>query len=391
MKKKRLFGKRKISKRKQQKLEKLNEQRVNELQNRKKKLLAIYEKRQATKRRNFILIGFSTLVFVALLVGILLSDIGKIDEAKSALVPSTSEKVSQKNDDKKESNNETPQQTSKSEKSKESNKGKESNKKQNSSAQNDDKKNNESKQNVSSGAFIKAKVTKHVDGDTVHVTLENGETQKIRFIGIDTPETVHPNKDVEFYGQEASDFTKNSIYNKTVYLEKDVSDTDKYGRHLRYVWLEKPKEINESTIKTKMLNGILVAQGYANASTYQPDVKYQDYFTRFQREAKNKNLGLWDEAKLAAFEKANTKQETANKPSSESSNTKPPTNNENTGTSKPETIKTPYIANSNPKSMIFHKADCSSVKDMAERNKVPMETREQAINGGYRPCKRCNP
>lgn len=154
--------------------------------------------------------------------------------------------------------------------------------------------------------FISAKVTKHVDGDTVHVTTEDGEELKIRMIGVDTPETVHPSKPVEFYGKEASLFTEEKIFEETVYLEKDVSDNDKYGRALRYIWLEVPEEKdlnNKEAIKNKLFNAMLIAKGYANSSTYQPDVKYQEIFTELERESREANLGLWDSAKLEEFER----------------------------------------------------------------------------------------
>ncbi|NBI08171.1 thermonuclease family protein [Senegalia massiliensis] len=154
--------------------------------------------------------------------------------------------------------------------------------------------------------FISAKVTKHVDGDTVHVTTEDGEELKIRMIGVDTPETVHPSKPVEFYGKEASLFTEEKIFEETVYLEKDVSDNDKYGRALRYIWLEVPEEKdlnNKEVIKDKLFNAMLIAKGYANSSTYQPDVKYQEIFTELEKESREANLGLWDSAKLEEFER----------------------------------------------------------------------------------------
>lgn len=154
--------------------------------------------------------------------------------------------------------------------------------------------------------FISAKVTKHVDGDTVHVTTEDGEELKIRMIGVDTPETVHPSKPVEFYGKEASLFTEEKIFEETVYLEKDVSDNDKYGRALRYIWLEIPEEKdlnNKEVIKDKLFNAMLIAKGYANSSTYQPDVKYQEIFTELEKESREANLGLWDSAKLEEFER----------------------------------------------------------------------------------------
>lgn len=230
--------------------------------------------------------------------------------------------------------------------------------------------------------LVKGKVTKHIDGDTVHITLDDGEVLKIRMIGIDTPETVHPSKPVEFYGKEASDFTKNSIYEETVYLEKDISDTDKYGRALRYIWLEIPTEINEEAIKAKMFNGILVAQGYANSLSYPPDVKYQDYFTKFQKEARENNLGLWDENKLKEYElSTNEKEETKDEKKEEDKNVTVKENNQNK--------EVTYIANTNTKK--FHKESCSHAKKISENNKAEYNSREEIIGLGYIPCKVCNP
>jgi micrococcal nuclease len=137
--------------------------------------------------------------------------------------------------------------------------------------------------------FVKATVTRHVDGDTVYVKI-NGKSSKIRFIGIDCPEYT---KEIEPYGKESSEYTKSQLLGKTVYLETDVSNTDKYDRLLRYVWLEIPKKITEEEIRSKMFNAKLVLNGYAYAGNYPPDVKYTDYLKKFQKEAKDSKTGLW--------------------------------------------------------------------------------------------------
>jgi len=136
----------------------------------------------------------------------------------------------------------------------------------------------------------KAKVVRVIDGDTVEVELSNGAKEKVRFIGINTPESTTR---IEPYGKEAAGYTKNQLTGKTVYLEKDVSDRDKHGRLLRIVWIEQPKEISESEIRAKMFNSILVLEGYAQVATYPPDVKYAEYFKKFTAEARAANKGLW--------------------------------------------------------------------------------------------------
>jgi micrococcal nuclease len=142
-------------------------------------------------------------------------------------------------------------------------------------------------QSVEGISFEKAVVSRVVDGDTV--VLSDG--RRVRFIGMDTPESTTT---TEFYGKEASDYTKSRLTGKPVYLEKDVSETDRYGRLLRYVWLSLPTETSDSEIRSKMFNAILVQQGYAQASTYPPDVKYQEYLTKYNSEARDANKGLWN-------------------------------------------------------------------------------------------------
>jgi len=139
-----------------------------------------------------------------------------------------------------------------------------------------------------------AKVVRVIDGDTIEVEYVAGAelpATRIRLIGINTPESTTR---VEPYGKQASDYTKQQLEGKTVWLEKDVSETDKYGRALRYVWLtQPPADPSEQEIRTHLFNAVLVLNGYAQVATYPPDVKYVDYFTKFQREAREKNRGLW--------------------------------------------------------------------------------------------------
>lgn len=149
--------------------------------------------------------------------------------------------------------------------------------------------------------FEEATVVRVVDGDTIHVEI-NGEKKKVRLILVDTPETKHPRKPVEFYGKEASAYTTHELDGKTVYLEKDVSDTDRYGRLLRYVWLDIPEGKDlEKDLREKCFNAKLLLQGYANLYTFPPDVKYVDYFRFFEKSAREAGLGLWNAEAAALF------------------------------------------------------------------------------------------
>lgn len=124
--------------------------------------------------------------------------------------------------------------------------------------------------------FTAAALVRVVDGDTIVVNRGNGE-ETVRLIGIDTPESVHPDESRNTAeGDAASAHTKEVLADvDVVYLEKDVSETDKYGRLLRYVWLDVPGDpIAEAP--EKMLNAMLVGDGNAVAKDYAPDTKYSE-------------------------------------------------------------------------------------------------------------------
>ncbi|WP_134702948.1 stalk domain-containing protein [Ammoniphilus sp. YIM 78166] len=135
---------------------------------------------------------------------------------------------------------------------------------------------------ISSVAKQMLTVTRVVDGDTLEVNWK-GKTEKIRLIGIDTPETVHPDKGVEAYGKEASNFTKAQLEGKQVLIEFDVGERDRYDRLLGYV----------SLTNGTFFNAELVAQGYAQIATFPPNVRWVDLFTHLQADAKNAKRGLW--------------------------------------------------------------------------------------------------
>ncbi len=120
-----------------------------------------------------------------------------------------------------------------------------------------------------------AQVVRVIDGDTIEVSI-GGETYKVRYIGIDTPETKDPRKSVEWMGPEAAAKNEELVGGRMVSLEKDVSETDRYGRLLRYVW--------DGDL---MVNADLVWLGCAQVSTYPPDVKYADCFLELQRDARD--------------------------------------------------------------------------------------------------------
>ena len=141
------------------------------------------------------------------------------------------------------------------------------------------------------GATETARVVRVVDGDTIVIDRGRGN-EKVRYIGMNTPETVKPDTPVEFMGKEASAANAALVEGRTVTLEEDVSDTDQYGRLLRYVWVGEGAGASGMT----MVNLALVEQGFAQADTWPPDVRYADLFVAAQRHARERGLGLWGPA-----------------------------------------------------------------------------------------------
>lgn len=142
--------------------------------------------------------------------------------------------------------------------------------------------------------YESATVTNVVDGDTIDVEITGrtdgpaaGETEigseyRVRLIGIDTPESVKPGSPVECFGKEASAAAEALLDGADVRLVKDVEETDRYDRLLRYVYIE-----------AEMANARLVANGYASAYTYPPNVRHSDLFVELEREAREAERGLW--------------------------------------------------------------------------------------------------
>lgn len=126
--------------------------------------------------------------------------------------------------------------------------------------------------------FEKAKVASVIDGDTI--ILDNNK--KVRFIGIDAPEKYYDGKKDDCFAVEAKDVFQQLLENQVVELEKDVSETDKFGRLLRYVYLD-----------GEFVNEFLVRQGFAKALIIPPDTKYKDLIINAENSAQNQRLGLW--------------------------------------------------------------------------------------------------
>ena len=131
------------------------------------------------------------------------------------------------------------------------------------------------------GEAIEGTVVRVVDGDTIHVKLWE-RVEKVRYIGVNTPETHHPTRGEEPGGREAAEVNRRLVAGQRVRLELDVLARDRHGRLLAYVW-----------VGDLMVNAELVRLGYAQVMTVPPNVKHQELFVKLQREARDAGRGLW--------------------------------------------------------------------------------------------------
>ncbi len=131
---------------------------------------------------------------------------------------------------------------------------------------------------ASQGDLAVVQVVRVIDGDTIRVCCVFGDRVKVRYIGVDTPETHHPMKGIEPFGKEAAEANRKLVDGKTVRMEFDVQQFDKYGRILAYIYLE------DGTF----VNAWLVENGYAMVMTVPPNVKHQVLFLKLQREARER-------------------------------------------------------------------------------------------------------
>jgi len=129
--------------------------------------------------------------------------------------------------------------------------------------------------------FTEAECSRVIDGDTIEVSIA-GETYTVRYIGVDTPELDDSRPEYRALAEEATQANQDLVEGKIVRLEKDVSESDRYGRLLRYVF-----------VGYNFVNAELVSGGYAWAKSYPPDTKYDALFHDLESEAENEGLGVW--------------------------------------------------------------------------------------------------
>ena len=213
------------------------------------------------------------------------------------------------------------------------------------------------------------KVVRVIDGDTVIIDLDGKQT-RVRLIGVDTPETVHPRKAVEFYGKEASRFTSNLLKGESVFLEYDQQKQDGYGRTLAYLY-RAPDGL--------FVNLEIVRQGYGHAYTKYP-FKYMELFRRHERAAREAGRGLWGESAPPAREAAPPK--------------KVPAAQGKKG--KPDDVQTTtvYVTRTGKK---YHLESCGVFPGnpnpdnlFQAKSKIAISLKDAKARG-YKPCDSCRP
>lgn len=181
------------------------------------------------------------------------------------------------------------------------------------------------------------RVIRVVDGDTIELE----KLGKARYIGINTPETKHPSKGVEYFGPEAYEANRRLVAGKRVRIGFDAGKQDRYGRYLVYAYTG-----------STFVNAYLVEAGYAQVMTVPPNVQYADLFVQLQREARANGRGLWGARPL-------------------------------------DSGKSIYWGSVN--SNKFHWPSCEWARKIREEHRVVFKTRQEALDKGYTPCKVCKP
>jgi micrococcal nuclease len=139
---------------------------------------------------------------------------------------------------------------------------------------------------------VTARVTSVVDGDTIHVKLADGGEETVRYIGIDTPETVKPGTPVQCGGPEAHEANDRLVYGRTVTLRFDAERRDVYGRLLAYVYLPRPGA------RPLFVNAELARRGLARTLTIPPNDSFAPLLARLAGRAGVRGWGLWGRCPL---------------------------------------------------------------------------------------------
>ena len=148
--------------------------------------------------------------------------------------------------------------------------------------------------NIVANGLYYVRVTRIIDGDTIEVAFNSSHTEKVRLIGVETPDNTRRKNSSNRYNKNALDYAKKELLNKKVWLNMDTQLRDRSRQLLGYIWTEKPVNgESQWEVRSKMFNAHLILEGYAEVIDSKPNDKYDDMFKRFSREARNENRGHW--------------------------------------------------------------------------------------------------
>ncbi|TCS95712.1 thermonuclease family protein [Hazenella coriacea] len=215
-----------------------------------------------------------------------------------------------------------------------------------------------------------ATVIEVIDGDTIKVEIE-GRKESVRFLLIDTPETNHPKLGEQPFGQEAKRFVKEMLPKGTkITYEKDVSDRDKYGRLLGYIY------VGDQSVQEALLERGLARVAYI----YEPNVKYVDEYRAIQKQAQKKGVGIWSIEDYA--QKDGFHPEVMAEPHVKQNKEKQSGIESNDPESK---HLGPFVASKN--SEVYHKIECKEAEQIKPENRIYFETEQEVQDTGRRRSK----
>jgi endonuclease YncB( thermonuclease family) len=147
---------------------------------------------------------------------------------------------------------------------------------------------------VGASQRLEGRVVRAVDGDTLEVALDDGDTETVRLIGVDTPETVKPDTPVQCFGPRASAFEHRTVEGHRVRLLVGVEPRDFYGRLLAYVWVEGRRSASGARPRESFLEAELLRRGLARTLTFHPNDRFANRFERIAQKAARAGKGLWN-------------------------------------------------------------------------------------------------
>lgn len=255
---------------------------------------------------------------------------------------------------------------------------------------------NKESQEVSNNIFQKAIVSTAISGDSIMVNIDDS-SKLLSLIGIRAPEIYSAYIGKDFLGIEAYNYVKEQLGGKHIYIEKDIyvekdtSSKDKINKLQGYVWLSLPKDSNNPTyeeIRDHCFNGILLREGFASVSPTPPNVKYSEWFSQIENEARVANKGIWNEANRADWDSQKTQKQAVAAVQSAPKQQEQwiQTTAEITSRGKTyiaDTTQGPIKGNKN--SMIYHIKGQQGYNKISVNNVVWFNSIKEAEAAGYRP------